>query len=153
MAKKDKAKGKAAKKAAGVKVPKTLRKLGPLDKLINSQLGREILADALIAAAGAAAAALVKNRPSAGQVTDAGVAVVDAGAKAASGGKDLVGTATGAVAEVVADAARQFLPAALTGDTKPGRAKGEDRDERIGEVAYAEGSRKKKRDKPKHSEH
>ena len=45
------------KKVAGVKVPKAMRQSKSLGTLLNSGLGREILADALIAAAGAAAAA------------------------------------------------------------------------------------------------
>ena len=153
MAKKDKAKKKdkpaKLKAASGFKLPKALKNLGGIDQLVASPLAREILADALMAAAAAAAAALVKHRPSAAQVSEAGVAVVDAGAQAASGGKDLAQTAAGAVAEVVTDAARQILPSALGGaDKEPSD------DERFSKAAYAEGGKKKKnRDKTRPSEH
>ena len=76
--------------------------------LINTDLGREILADALIAAAGAAAAALTKTRTA----KRAGAAVADAGSQ----GVDLTQTAAGAVAGVVTEAARHFLPASLVGE-------------------------------------
>ena len=42
---------KLPKKVAGVKVPKAVRESGSLATLFNSALGREILADALIAGA------------------------------------------------------------------------------------------------------
>ena len=121
-------KAKLPKTIAGVKVPKALRKLGPLGRLIDHPLGREILADALIAAAGAAAAALVKHRPSAAQMAQAGEQVAAAGEKAVSGtaqaanlGRDLVQTAAGAVAEVVADAAKSVLPGAAKGKEAPAK--------------------------------
>jgi hypothetical protein len=112
---KDKTKDKKApgkgKKASGSKLPKVVRKSGLMD-LVNSDLGREILADALIAAAGAAAAALTKTRT----VKKAGSAAAGAGSQAADITKDAMQTAAGAVAGVVTEAARQFLPASLTGE-------------------------------------
>jgi hypothetical protein len=112
---KDKAKDKKSpgksKKATGAKLPKAVRKSG-LMELVNSNLGREILADALIAAAGAAAAALTRTRTA----KKAGSAAVDAGSDAADLTKDAMQTAAGAVAGVVTEAARQFLPASLVGD-------------------------------------
>jgi hypothetical protein len=112
---KDKAKDKKSsgksKKASGAKLPKAVRKSG-LMELVNSNLGREILADALIAAAGAAAAALTRTRTA----KKAGSAAVDAGSDAADLTKDAMQTAAGAVAGVVTEAARQFLPASLVGD-------------------------------------
>ena len=68
------------KSVAGVKVPKAMRKSSALGTLFNSELGREILADALIAAAGAAAAALTRTRPA----RAAGAANADAGSDAAA---------------------------------------------------------------------
>ena len=112
MAKKTKA--KRPKTIAGVKVPKAVRTSGLLDELLNSQLGREILAEALVAAAGAVASVLMKKRPSADQVAQAGETIVEMGAEAASATKDLAQTAVGAVTEAVADAARHILPSALT---------------------------------------
>ncbi|HEY7383992.1 MAG TPA: hypothetical protein VH743_10015 [Beijerinckiaceae bacterium] len=112
MAKKDKVKG--SKKIAGVKLPKAVRK-GPLAALLTSQLGREILADALIAAAAAAAAALVKNRPTAAQLSEAGKAAAEAGADAAAATRDAVHDAAGVVAGIVTEAARHILPGPATG--------------------------------------
>ena len=94
-------------KGSGSKIVKSVKKSGLMD-LIGSNLGREILADALIAAAGAAAAALTQTRPA----KKAGTAVANAGAQTA----DLTQTAAGAVAEVVTDAARHFLPSGLIGE-------------------------------------
>jgi hypothetical protein len=96
------------KKLAGVKVPKAVRESKSLSTLLTSNLGREILADALIAAAGAAAAALTRTRPA----KDAGHALADAGA----GASDSVQTAAGAVASVVTQAAKSFLPPSLLGE-------------------------------------
>ena len=110
MAKDKKSGGKAKKatgKSTGTKLAKTAKKSGLMD-LINSSLGREILADALIAAAGAAAAALTKTRTA----KKAGTAVADAGSEAT----DLAQTAAGAVAGVVTEAARHFLPPSLVGE-------------------------------------
>ncbi|MBA1158447.1 hypothetical protein [Microvirga mediterraneensis] len=104
---KDKKSGTKAKKGAGTKLAKTAKKSGLMD-LINTDLGREILADALIAAAGAAAAALTKTRTA----KKAGSAAAHAGAQ----GADLTQTAAGAVAGVVTEAARHFLPARLVGE-------------------------------------
>ncbi len=112
MAKKTKA--KLPKTIAGVKVPKAVRTSGLLDELLNSPLGREILAEGIVAAAGAVASVLMKKRPSADQVAQAGETIVDTGAEAASATKDLAQTAVGAVTEVVADAARHILPGSLT---------------------------------------
>jgi hypothetical protein len=94
---------------------KTAKKSGIMD-LIGSDLGREILADALIAAAGAAAAALTRTRTA----KQAGAAVADTGSQAA----DLTQTAAGAVAGVVTEAARQFLPAGLLGEENEAKDSG-----------------------------
>ena len=109
-----KRKARTPKKIAGVKVPKTLRKSGLLNELLTSELGREILAEALVAAAGAVASVLIKKRPSADQIAQAGHAVTGKGAEAASATKDLAQSAVGAVTEVVAEAARHILPSTLT---------------------------------------
>ena len=102
------------KKVAGVKVPRQVRESKSLATLLTSGLGREILADALIAAAGAAAAALTRTRAA----QEAGQAVAQASTQAASATGDAVQTAAGAVANVVSEAARTFLPASLVGDEK-----------------------------------
>jgi hypothetical protein len=118
-----KAEGGLPKKVAGVKVPKAVRKSGSLANLFNSQLGREILADALIAAAGAAAAALTRSRGA----KDTAQALSDNGSQAASAGADLTGTAVGAVANVVTDAARNLIPANLLGEEPEEEEKGQRR--------------------------
>jgi hypothetical protein len=97
--------GKPKKKDAGAKLTKAFRNFGPIKELMNSNLGREVLADVLIAAAGAAAAALTKKR----------------GAKA-DAAREAVHTAAGAVAGVVTDAARHFLPASLLAEDEPAPA-------------------------------
>ena len=110
---KAKSKGKKSgvpKTLAGVKVPKEVRKSSAFSTLFTSNLGREILADALIAAAGAAAAALTRTRPA----QKAGHAMADAGAEAS----DSVQTAAGAVASVVTQAAKSFLPPSLIGEAE-----------------------------------
>lgn len=113
-------KKKSSKKSTGTKlsksVKKTAKKSGLMD-LINTDLGREILADALIAAAGAAAAVLSKSRTG----KKAGAAAAEAGSQ----GLDLTQTAAGAVAGVVTEAARHFLPPGLTGEDSKESAKSE----------------------------
>ena len=98
----------------GVTVPKTVTNA---DGLVNSPRGREILASALVAAASAAAAALVKS-PDSPQVAKAREAVSEAGEQVTSATKDLSVAAAGALAEVVTEAARSFLPASVTRATK-----------------------------------
>ena len=98
---------KGSGKSSGTKLAKSAKKSGLMD-LINTDLGRENLADALIAAAGAAAAALTKTRTA----KKAGAALANTGAQ----GADLTQTAAGAVAGVVTEAARHFLPTSLLGE-------------------------------------
>jgi hypothetical protein len=116
-----KSKTKIPKTVAGVKVPKALRKSGWLDPLLADPQTREILADVLIAAAGAFAAALVKKRPSPQQATATGEAADGAGAEAGSGARDLVQGAADAVAGVITDAAKAILPASLTRSEEPAK--------------------------------
>jgi hypothetical protein len=96
----------------GVAVPKTLT--NALDSLVNSPRGREILASALVAAASAAAAALVKRADSP-QVDKAREAATEVGDQVASVTKDLTEVAADAVADIVTGAARSLLPASVTG--------------------------------------
>ncbi len=146
MAKK-KGKGKGSKTIAGVEVPKVLRK-GMLGSFLDDPRTREILADVLMAAAGAAAAALVKHRPTTQQVAEAG-------AGAAGATRDVVQGAAGAVSETVAEVARHILPTALTGN----EGKGVDvEDERADQGGYAhlperDGKSKKDKHRAKASKH
>jgi hypothetical protein len=59
-------KNRIPKKIAGVKVPKPLRKSKMLRSMMASDLGRDVLANALTAGAGAAAAVLVNHRDDVG---------------------------------------------------------------------------------------
>ena len=150
MAKKDKGKGKVPKKIAGVKIPKALRK-GVVGSLFDNPRTREILADVLIAAAGAAAAALVKHRPTGEQVMDAGEAVMDGAAGAGAAARDAVQSAAGAVTEAVADTARQILPASLTATEDENG--GEDSSESYAHLADRDRKDKKEKHRPKASKH
>ena len=126
--KKDKAKaGKSkAKKVAGVKVPKSLAVSGQsLAGLVTSPLVRELAADVLIAVAEALAANRSPQKAAknlASNASEAGSAVADAG-RAAGG---VAQTATGAVAEVVTEAARRILPSSVTGEDDGERKAGYD---------------------------
>jgi hypothetical protein len=150
MAKKAKRKRSAAKAIAGVKLPKMLR-ASSLSTLIESPLGREIIADALVAAATAAAAALVKHRPSSRQVAAAGEAVAGAGGDAAAATRDTVQSAAGAVATLVTEAAQHILPSSMTGADDDGK----DREKNQRYAHLADDNRKGKKDKsrPKASKH
>jgi hypothetical protein len=130
---------KGSGKSTGTKLAKSAKKSGLMD-LINSSLGREILADALIAAAGAAAAALTKTRTA----KRAGAAVADAGSDAA----DLTQTAAGAVAGVVTEAARHFLPASLIGE-EGGSESGKSQVKKVKHVNRSTGDSKRKTVKAK----
>ncbi len=111
MGKKSKA---IPKKVAGIKLPKKLRKSKVLHGLLASAAGREILASALTAGAGAAAAALLSG----GLRRD--------GAAKKGGPVGLVSGAlhdgAGAIMQVVANAARSVLtdkPAPAPDTAKP----------------------------------
>jgi hypothetical protein len=118
-----KSKTKIPKTIAGVKVPKALRKSAWLDPLLADPQTREILADVLLAAAGAFAATLVKERPSMRQVAETGEAALGASAEAGSAARELVQEAAGAAIGVITDAAKAILPASLTRSEEPARAR------------------------------
>src|SRR5690349_21122864 len=99
------AKLKIPKKVAGVKVPKVLRKSKSVDTLLNTPLGRELLAGALVAGAGAAASALTKHRPSAGQLSGSGTAVVQTGSAVPTATHDAVHGAASAISSALRDLA------------------------------------------------
>jgi hypothetical protein len=113
---------KLPKKVAGVAVPKVLRR-GTIADILNSPVGRLILAEALVAGAAAAAAALKNYKPIAEPVGQAVDAVERAGADAAITAKDLVQSAAGGLADVAAGVVRQIVPASSAAeDTGPGPA-------------------------------
>jgi hypothetical protein len=83
-----------------------------MDTLINSPRGREILAGAIVAAATAAAAALMKGSDKR-QVAKAREVAADAGSQVT---KDVSEVAASVVADIVTGAARTLLPASVTGE-------------------------------------
>jgi len=133
---KKKGKDKAPKRVAGVKVPKTVRG-GLVASFLDDPRTREILADVLMAAAGAAAAALVKHRPS-------GREVADADAAAAGATRDVAQDAAALITDTVTEAARHILPRSMTSADESG---GKDRAKDRGYAHLAEDSRKSKKDK------
>lgn len=109
---------KVPRSVAGVKVPKGWRKLGTVTSFLNNPIARAVLAEALVAAAGAAATALARNRPSGAQVAQAGEAVADAGGQAVSTTSDIAKSAADGLSGLVSDAARSFLPDARSKSAK-----------------------------------
>ena len=109
---------RAATKVMGVTIPRTLT--DALDTLINSPRGRAILASAIVAAASAAAASLVRSdSPQAAKARDA---IADAGDQVASATKDLSTVAAGALAGMVTGVASSLLPSPRS---EPKQKKGE----------------------------
>jgi hypothetical protein len=104
MAKK---KNSIPKRVAGVKVPKFLRKSSLMKAMLATPMGRDIAAQALVAAAGAAAAVLVRDRE---QVAEAGEKGVKKSMKAVDVATEAVQSAANAVVDVVSDAAKTLLP-------------------------------------------
>jgi hypothetical protein len=116
------AKTKVPKKVAGVKLPKTLRHSDLVGAILQNDTARRLLADALIAAAGAAAAVLTRKVvPSAEQVAAAGEAVADAGSKAASATTDLASDIAGTLGHAVTAVATSLLPDGPDGGKKKRR--------------------------------
>jgi Pyruvate/2-oxoacid:ferredoxin oxidoreductase gamma subunit len=99
------------KRIAGVKVPKRLRQSRLLRSLLRSPLGREILANALTAGAGAAASVLVRNRE---EIAEAGEAGARKGRRTLGTVAEAMESAADAAMEVITEAARSMLP-----DEKP----------------------------------
>jgi hypothetical protein len=95
------------KKVAGIKIPKRLRKSRMLRQLLSSSLGRDILANALTAGAGAAAAVLINHRE---EVAEAAKKGERKAIRAADLASDAISGASSAVMGVVTDAAKSLLP-------------------------------------------
>lgn len=98
------AKNKLPKRIAGFKVPKALRRSKLVRGLLGSELGRHIVADALVAAAGAAATVLVREREE----------IIEAGEKGARKGKRALGLVTEAADSAAAAALGAVTDAART---------------------------------------
>lgn len=111
-------KAKIPKRVAGVKVPKAVRK-GPIGQFLTSNLGKEVLAGALVAAAGAGLKHESGRDSLVGQaVAKGGRALKGAGGKARHGGEqavDQVAFAGSAVAYAVSEAAKAFTLALQVG--------------------------------------
>jgi hypothetical protein len=95
------------KKIAGFKVPKSLRKSRLLRSLLNSPIGRQVVADALVAGAGAGAAVLLGERKEVGKAAAKGTRK---GARGVAIATEAVESAASAMMDVVTDAARSMLP-------------------------------------------
>jgi hypothetical protein len=106
------AKHKLPKKVMGVKIPKALRSFRLLKGLVGSATGRQIVADALIAGAAAAAGALVGARSE--TVQKAGNTVIDTADESGAIVRKAVSSATGALTDVLGNAAK-----AAVGDQDP----------------------------------
>ena len=105
------AKNKVPKKVFGASVPKTLRRSSIMQNLLGSPLGRQILADVLVAAAGAAALALTRTN-----------AAGKAGKELQAGGartKEALQDAASAASGVIANAAKEMM----LGDSKSTRSR------------------------------
>ncbi|WP_426131890.1 hypothetical protein [Pararhizobium sp. PWRC1-1] len=101
------AKNRIPKKVAGYKVPKGIRKSSVIRALLASDIGRDVLANALTAAAGAAAAVLIAQRE---EISDATKKGARKGARALGIAGEAIRDAAQAAMEVVRDAAHSALP-------------------------------------------
>jgi hypothetical protein len=137
---------KVPKTVGGLKIPKSLRKSGAVTMFLNNDLGRNILADVLIAAAGAAAAALVQHRPTGAQVAHAGESALDTGQQAVSGTADAVQTATGTLGSVFTEAVQSIFPSDGTSKRSKNGKNGKKRKNLKASAGGAKAQRSKKRD-------
>ena len=119
-----KTKTKMPKKIVGYKVPKSIRKSPILKALLASDVGRNVLANAVTAGAGAAAAVLIGDRE---EVLDAAKTGKRKGARAMGIAGEALSRATEAAVAVVKDSARDALP-------KKVRRRAEERPRRAGAV-------------------
>jgi hypothetical protein len=102
------AKNRIPKKVAGFRIPKTIRKNAVLKALLASDTGRQVLGQALVAGATAAAAVLTATRSD--DIADAGKGAVKRGKKAGNVAARAVKDAAGAMFDVIGDAASSILP-------------------------------------------
>jgi hypothetical protein len=102
------AKNRIPKKIAGFKIPKMIRKNAVLSALLASPTGRQILGQALVAGAAAAAAVLTASRSD--DIADAGKGAAKRGKKAGNLATRAVKDAAGAMVGVISDAASSILP-------------------------------------------
>jgi hypothetical protein len=112
-----KSKVKVPKKIAGVRMPNAVRKSGAVDAILHNPLGREILGEAIVAAAFAAAAALTRHRPSGKRIADAEETAAELVKQAVSAMPEPVQSAAHTLSRMIVDATQQVIPA--TTETKP----------------------------------
>jgi hypothetical protein len=98
------------KTVLGMRVPKALRSSRAIASVLESPLAREILADVLLAAAGAAAAALARHRPNGGDGAQAGEVGAGPAGRKAGKTRDSLQDAAGALGPVLSEVARAILP-------------------------------------------
>lgn len=101
------AKMKIPKKIGGYKIPKTIRKNSILKGMLANKAGRDVLASALVAGAGAAAAVLVEERE---EIADAAKTAGRKGANTLGLIGEAFQRASDAAIDVVRDAAGDMLP-------------------------------------------
>ena len=142
---------KVPKTVGGWKIPKSLRKSGAVTMFLNNDLGRNILADVLVAAAGAAATALAQHRPTGAQVAHAGEAALDTGQRAVSGTADAVQGAAGTLGGVFTEVVRSIFPSDGTTKKSKNAKKGKGRKRLKASADGAKVKRRKKRDQAQHA--
>ncbi|WP_455272906.1 hypothetical protein [Rhizobium herbae] len=101
------AKNKIPKKVAGYKLPKAIRKSPVIRSLLASDIGRDVLAKALTAGAGAAAAILLEERETIADTTKKGARK---GAHTIALVNEAIRSGTHAAADVIREAAQSVLP-------------------------------------------
>ncbi len=113
---------KLPKKVAGYRVPKSVRKSKLLRALLNNPLGRDVLANALTAGAGAAAAVLVQNREEVVETGKKGTKKAGkTGVEVAALATEAAQSAANAMIEVVQNAATTILPETKQDAKRPKR--------------------------------
>jgi hypothetical protein len=113
------AKAKLPKRIAGFKVPKGLRRSKLVKGLLGSRLGRQIVADALVVGATAAAAALVRERE---EVADATMKGARKGARAFGVLGEAIESGVDAAVGSVTEAVRKALPEDKRAKRRRGKA-------------------------------
>ncbi|MEZ2127670.1 MULTISPECIES: hypothetical protein [unclassified Sinorhizobium] len=104
------AKNKMPKKFAGYKVPKSIRQSPVVKALLSSDIGRNVLANALTAGAGAAAAVLIGDRD---EIADAAKKGTKKSVRAMTIVSDALSRGAEAAFAVVKDSAHDALPKKL----------------------------------------
>ena len=113
---------KLPKKVAGYRVLKSVRKSKLLRALLNNPLGRDVLANALTAGAGAAAAVLVQNREEVVETGKKGTKKAGkTGVEVAALATEAAQSAANAMIEVVQNAATTILPETKQDAKRPKR--------------------------------